>query len=142
MTTYDMADPGSPASSLETLFQTGNQDMDRQHGRIFMALQRLDESLRGPQPLETLGARLRLLETFTLEHFHDEESLMEKAGYSMLLAHRAEHEFIIERCHGLLEQFSSPDSPPLTSLAENLLDQFNRHIREVDMDFVAFLERA
>ena len=137
----DPADPSPSGSTLEALCLTGNQDLDNQHGRIFQALQRLDESLRGAHPLETLGARLRLLETYTLEHFENEEALMEMAGYSLLLPHRAEHELIIERCHALLEQFSAPDSPPLANLSEVLNAHFNRHIREVDMDFVAFLAR-
>ena len=77
--------------------------MDTQHLRIFQALQRLDESLRGRFPLETLGARLKQLEAFTLEHFRDEEALMEQSHYPLFLPHRAEQEMILDRCHAIVE---------------------------------------
>jgi hemerythrin-like metal-binding protein len=137
----DQADPTSTGSALEGMSRIGHQEMDSQHLKIFQALQRLGESLRGPFPLETLGARLKQLETLTLDHFREEEELMEQAHYPLLLSHRAEHEFLVERCHGLLDQFSSPGSPPLDQLAEALSVPFARHVQEVDMDYVKFIER-
>jgi len=138
---YDQA--GSPVSDdvREGLRRTGDADMDGQHLRILQALQRLDESLRGPFPLATLSARLTQLEDFVLEHFRDEEALLEQAGYPLLAPHRAEHEVLVERCHRLMDQFSSPHSPPLTSLPEAFISMFLRHIAEVDMDYAPCLER-
>jgi hemerythrin len=109
---------------------------------IFQALLRLDESLRGPFPLETLGARLQQLEDHILEHFRDEEILMERTQYPLLLPHRAEHEVMVERCRQVVGQFASPDSPPLSDLSEAFIALFLRHIREVDMDYATFIERA
>jgi hemerythrin len=126
----------------EGLRRTGDPDLDGQHLRILQALQRLDESLRGPFPLVTLAARLKQLDEFVLEHFRDEETRLEQAGYPLLAPHRAEHEVLVERCHRVLDQFSSPDSRPLTSLPEALISMFLLHIAEVDMDYAPFLESA
>jgi methyl-accepting chemotaxis protein len=137
----DQADSALPGKSREDLCSTGNPDMDNQHLRIFQALLRLDESLRGPFPLATLGARLQQLEDHLLEHFRDEEALMEKTHYPLLLPHKAEHELMVERCRQVVGQFASPDSPPLTDLSEAFIALFLRHIREVDMDYANFIER-
>jgi hemerythrin-like metal-binding protein len=142
VTLNDQAD--SPVSSevREGLRSTGDPEMDAQHLRILQALQRLDESLRGPFPLATLSARLKQLEDFVLEHFQDEEARLEQAGYVLLEAHRVEHEVMVKRCHEVMDQFSSPDSPPLTSLGETLISMFLSHIEGVDMHYAPFLERA
>jgi hemerythrin-like metal-binding protein len=125
--------------SVEAVCHIGVDEMDSQHVRIFYALQRLQESLEGPFPLETLGARLKQLETMTLEHFRDEELLMERRGYPHLLPHRAEHEVLIERCHTLLSDYSSPESPPLVHLPGQLQAVFISHIQGVDMDYARYL---
>jgi hypothetical protein len=54
-------DPYDSSPSLVALASAslGHGEMDNQHQRIFQVLVRLDESLRGPFPLETLGARLK-----------------------------------------------------------------------------------
>jgi hemerythrin-like metal-binding protein len=113
--------------------------MDNQHLRILVGLQRFAESLRGPFPLQTLGARLKQLETLVLDHFQDEEAMLQRIQYPHLAAHQAEHESLIELCHELLDQFSSPESPPLVELPERLLVLFDRHIQGVDMDYAHFL---
>jgi hemerythrin len=138
--TSDPVDASSSTPLVEDLCMTGDPDMDSQHQRIFQALQRLDESLHGPFPLETLGARLKQLETLSLDHFRAEELFMEQAQYPLFQIHRAEHEFILDRCHDVLDQFSAPDSPPLTQLAEALAALFAQHIQKVDMDYATFLE--
>lgn len=125
--------------AMEASCRIGVDEMDSQHVRIFHALQRLQESLEGPFPLETLGARLKLLEALVLEHFRDEEHLMECRGYPHVLPHRAEHELLIEKCHILLRDYSTPGSPPLARLPEELRDVFINHIQGVDMDYSRFL---
>lgn len=133
-------DGQQPAAPAPNPYQTGEPVMDAEHLRMFAALERLEESLQGPYPLETLGDRLRQLETLTLEHFRSEEDLMASHGYPHLHLHQAEHEVVIDQCHDLLAQFIGPDSPPLADLAARLKVLFFRHIEMVDMDYVSFLE--
>ena len=135
------ADPSAPGIAGMDLPRTGEPEMDNQHLRILMALQRLEESLRGPFPLETLAARLKQLEDLILDHFRAEEALLERSGYPHLLAHRADHEVLIEQGHELLDRFSSPDSPPLFHLAQELAALLFRHVEGVDRDYAAFLSR-
>lgn len=120
---------------------TGHLDMDRQHQRIFQALQRLDESLRGPSPLATLGDRIKQLETMTLDHFRDEEGVMETSGYPHHSLHRIEHQVMEERLHDLIDQYGAPGSPPLTHLCETFVALLLHHIQTVDLDYAAFLEQ-
>ena len=120
---------------------TGQPEMDRQHQRMLLALQRMDESLRGPLPLATLGARLNQLMEMTLEHFREEEAMLQAAGYPHLAFHRAEHGMMEERFHALIAEFASPDSPPLTALCEAFLAMYLHHLDTVDLDYADFLRR-
>ena len=129
------------AFSREGLRPTGDPDLDAQHLRILQALQRLEESLCGPFPLATLGARLAQLEDMVLEHFRDEEARLEAAGYPLLVPHRAEHEVLVERCHQIMGTYTGPDSPPLASMPEAFVAIFQQHIQDVDADYAAWLER-
>ncbi|MDR3673573.1 MAG: hemerythrin domain-containing protein [Holophaga sp.] len=140
--TSEQADSIPSCFASEDLCRVGDPDLDAQHLRMFHALERLDESLRGPFPLATLGARLKQLEDYVLDHFRDEEARLELIQYPLLLPHRAEHEVLVERCRGLIDQFSSPDSPPLTSLPEIFATIFLAHIRDVDKAYAGFLEEA
>ena len=139
MTQRTGQEPAIRSPDLPDPCRIGVAEMDHQHLRILNAIQRLQESLQGPYPLATLDARLKQLESLTLEHFQDEEMLMERQGYPHVPAHRSEHENIIEFCHNLLKQYGSPDSPPLVRLAEELRTVFFRHIQGVDMDYARFL---
>ena len=133
-------DEKPPVAPPVNPYRTGDPVMDGEHLRLLTALERLEESLLGPHGLETLGDRLLHLETLTLEHFRNEEDLMARRRYPHLDLHRAEHQVVIEHCRGLLGQFSSPDSPPLASLAVRLKEVFLHHIETVDRDYAAFLE--
>lgn len=139
----DPLDDGTPSvPPTSNPYLTGAPVMDAEHLRLFGALERLEESLHGPHPLETLGERLMQLEALTLEHFRNEEDFLASQGYPHLDLHRAEHQGIIDRCRDLLEDFIGPDSPPLFNLAIRLKILFFRHIEQVDRDYAAFLERG
>jgi len=73
----DSADPSPFVEAAAEAQSTGQPDMDRQHQRLLLVLQRMDESLRGPFPLATLGARIKQLEELAQEHFREEEAMLE-----------------------------------------------------------------
>jgi hemerythrin-like metal-binding protein len=137
----DPADPSPFAEATVAAQSTGQPEMDRQHQRLLLVLQRMDESLRGPFPLATLGARLKQLEELGQEHFREEEAMLEAAGYPHLKFHRAEHARMEERFHELIAEFASPDSPPLTALCEAFLALFVHHVETVDLDYAGFLRQ-
>jgi methyl-accepting chemotaxis protein len=131
------ADPAVPLPAAP--YRTGAAARDAEHLRIFTALQRLEESLGGPFPLETLGPRLKQLEELLLDHFRHEEAFLAEAGYPLLGAHKVEHEVALDRCHALLDRFSQPGSPPLVRLARQFQAALLRHIGTVDRDYADFL---
>jgi hemerythrin-like metal-binding protein len=141
MMNRDSLDNPADRALIQDPYRIGEPTMDGEHLRLVNALQRLEESLRGPHGLETLAARLRQLEDMTLEHFRNEEELMARVGYPHLDLHRTEHQMLIEHSRGLLGQFSGPDSPPLPDLARRLADVFLHHTETVDRDYAAFLAR-
>jgi hemerythrin-like metal-binding protein len=91
--------------------------------------------------MDTLGARLKQIETLAFEHFRDEEGLMELSHYPLLGVHRAEHELIVERCHEGFARFAQPGSMPLSVMLEGFLVMFEYHIQKIDMDFVTYLNQ-
>jgi len=137
----DPADSSPFAAAAAEAQSTGQPDMDRQHQRLLLVLQRMDESLRGPFPLATLGARIKQLEELAQEHFREEEAMLEAVGYPHLGFHRDEHLRMEERFHELIAEFARPDSPPLTSLCEVFLAMFVHHLETVDLDYAGFLQQ-
>ena len=140
--TYRAPDDPSGSVLSPDPYRTGDPSMDGEHLRLLAALQRLEESLRGPHGLETLAPRLRQLEDMTLDHLRNEEDLMAQVGYPHLDLHRTEHEMLIDHWRGLLDLFSGPDSPPLEDLARRLSEAFLHHIQTVDRDYADYLERG
>ena len=137
-------DPAESSPFAEAVAEpptTGHADMDHQHQRLLLVLQRMDETLRGPFPLATLGARIKQLEELAQEHFREEEAMLEAVGYPHLAFHRDEHLRMEERFHELIAEFASPDSPPLTALCETFLTMFLHHLDTVDLDYAGFLQQ-
>lgn len=132
-------DSGLLPLTVDQLPRIRTSAMDYQHLMIFMAFLRLEESLRGHSPLDTLAPRLKQLETLVLSHFSDEEAVMAAGGYPHLWLHRLEHEKVQEKCADLLKEFGQPDSPPLTGFADALVQMFLHHVQVVDLDYDEFL---
>jgi diguanylate cyclase (GGDEF)-like protein/hemerythrin-like metal-binding protein len=75
----------------EEAYCSGHKLIDSQHIYLFDLSNALLSALLGGQPPSVAEARLDSLLTHTEKHFHDEEALLRKAGYSDLDHHRAEH---------------------------------------------------
>ena len=133
-------EPDLSAPLADSPLRTGNPTMDDQHQQIFRTIRSLLQSLQGPFPMETLGARLKQIESLAFEHFRDEEGLMELSRYPMLAVHRAEHELIVDRCHDGIARFAQPGSKPLGVMLEEFVAMFEYHIQKIDMDFVTYLK--
>ncbi|SRR6266542_6912185 len=71
--------------------------MDEGHAQIEVQLKTLKESIIGGKGLPTILESAESLIATVLEHFHQEEMILQAVGYQGLAKHRAAHELISEQ---------------------------------------------
>ncbi|MGA2079282.1 MAG: hemerythrin family protein [Holophaga sp.] len=88
------------------------------------------------------GAEDRFVELFhtTVEHFKTEEDYLEAHGYPDLVAHRFEHELLLDWFRDNLARRGGPSAPPLLQLAREYAEIIQRHQQTVDQAYVAWLK--
>ena len=93
-------------------FESGNATIDMQHRQLFACANRLIEAADAGER-DRLTEYLDELVMLTIEHFRDEEALLERFGYADLRHHRDSHMLLLEQAltlrHSLLTSDSSFD---------------------------------
>lgn len=75
----------------QAAFSIGVPVIDDQHRELLDRMRRLSDSVRkGADP--AIHQVLAFLESYVVEHFHDEERLMQESGYPFIRQHQHEHE--------------------------------------------------
>lgn len=117
------------ASNLET----GNPDIDNHHQELFHLTAMLDEALRF-QSLEKIDGIISFLEEYVVEHFQEEETLMQSSHYAFYAHHKAEHEIFKAHVHELRNVFLNGISiTHLIFSIRKVLDKLVYHVRTVDI---------
>jgi hemerythrin len=84
---------------------TGIDQMDDQHQRIFRALKEMDEAIRAGQGEQVLGRVLSGLALLVVAHFGAEEKLMAQTNFPHLARHRRAHEMVREKVEGMVDRY-------------------------------------
>jgi hemerythrin len=120
--------------------ETGNEMIDSQHRGIFELARKLHEAcsectLGGDEIADAVYG----LSDYVVEHFADEEALMEAAHYPELSVHRGLHQSLTGKVLSITTRyFQGEDTSPET-LAPFLADWLRTHIMEEDRRFIATL---
>jgi hemerythrin len=127
-------------------FETGIEEIDRQHKNLFAIAERLYEAKKGDG--ENLGLRIdktaeELLE-YTEIHFKTEESLMEKCNYAGLSEHKRIHskfkETAIEYKIRIKERRG--DLFLAMEMMNFLIDWIVVHVSVTDKEYVPYLKAS
>ncbi len=115
-------------------YSVGCKSIDVQHQQVIAVLNKLYESLRKNDPLDTLKPTLLKLRLFTETHFQYEETVMKALrhdGYQdqVKMHTRMKHETI-----SIIERIITSGTGG-HSLLHFLKDWWVRHIQEVDMKY-------
>lgn len=126
---------------------TGDLRVDEQHLSLFRETEAFAESLATGVSVVETSRYLSRLTVHILEHFDDEEALMNRAGFPGLPAHRIQHLEFAERVHRFQQQWrfqkrylGSRQAPVLTTvisvkLYQRVCDWLVKHVATSDQQF-------
>jgi hemerythrin-like metal-binding protein len=124
----------------DSSLRTGDVDIDDQHRSLFALANALQEAVatRNEDPDVVTDAVYRLTD-YVVQHFHDEEALMERYRYPGTNSHRGLHEYLTsETMRMAMRYFNDEDLLPDT-LAPFLADWLTGHIRQEDVRLVEYV---
>jgi hemerythrin len=119
--------------------------LDGQHQELFRRIAALLESMAAGRGRAHLMDTLDFLDTYVVEHFTAETSMMRKAGYPHLQSHLGAHAHFVAEMRRIRLQIDRDEIETRTVVRAGALfcDWLREHIATSDRDFGTFLtERA
>jgi hemerythrin len=114
--------------------------LDEQHLELHRLLWGVLKILETDPSGALAGDRFIQLADQTSEHYRTEEGFLQTMGYPDLVAHRLDHERILERFKENLAQWNDQGAPPLVDIVEAFSESTQSHLKTVDRAFVEWLE--
>lgn len=123
--------------------ETGNELIDAQHHGLFALANALAFAVGSLSADEdTVADAVYGLAGYVVEHFRDEEALMELLGYPGLQTHKSQHETFSAEVMGFTARFMNGQEFAPEQLAASVTNWLTIHIMQSDMDAVAFMKHA
>lgn len=114
----------------------GHPLMDAQHRQIIELLNSFDDSFDPAIAFDAIVSMFRYART----HFHDEEMLLERAGYPGLERQKREHQEFLSKADELAKQ-DTRDYTLHISLATFLVKWLKNHIEVEDMQYKPYVAK-
>ena len=118
----------------------GEPDIDQAHQLIFQEGGRLMEALSGAATKDEVEDLLTFLATYALQHFREEESLMDRTGYPPVASHHQQHLDFMQALASVHREFEQRGAS--LKLQERLrrmvFDWLRDHIAAADLAFARF----
>ena len=123
--------------SLSKELLTGIQEIDDQHGSLFLLLENLQLQISSGHNWSDIYFTLSELSHYARTHFMVEESVMRLHGYANLEQHIAEHRSFTEKLSQLEAKAVTKDIGP--SIVEFIRQWLENHIGKSDQAYVQCL---
>ena len=136
--------PGDEIPSILTLtwdadLESGHPEIDHQHQQLFRLSNHLLTAItRGRYP-DDAKLQMQLLLAHVAQHFHDEEALLARAGYTGLAAHAQEHHRLLAKAKALQQDMGGVSADLPAILGFLALDLVKGHILVWDRKFFPLL---
>ena len=117
----------------------GFAEIDGDHKKLIGMVNDLNDAISAGHAADVIGEVLEDLIDYTAWHFRHEERLMQTYGYPEYLAHKAEHEELVEAATTLQAKFANGDPDVASSLMPFLKDWLTNHILGTDKKTGQFL---
>jgi hemerythrin len=124
-------------------FETGDSTTDEEHRELLVDINELSDLLTRRQSWSLIVAQSRRLRDRCLDHFQDEEGVLERAMYDRLLSHKTEHRLIERQLDSIVAFIADSQAPSRAEteavllLRAILVNHFFRH----DIAYKAYLSR-
>jgi len=120
--------------------ETGNDEIDGQHRSLFALASELQNAIASENTEEDAVADcVWRLTDYVVQHFADEEELMEAAGYPELPVHRSLHQQLTGETMRLTARFMNDEPLTAAELGPLVTRWLRVHIGHADKRFVAYL---
>jgi len=123
-------------------FRVGIAEVDNQHLGLFNSMNKLYQGIINEIAPEQVQQRLNELVVLAKKHLEDEESLMLRANYSDLNAHKQVHVKLLSDMDNLLRRFANKETGSDMELLFFLKNWLVDHIFRVDKRYVPELKAA
>lgn len=120
--------------------ETGNDAIDSQHRSLFALANELQGAIEAEDSdPETVTDCVWRLTDYVMQHFADEQELMEDAGYPELPVHVSMHEQLTAETMRITARMMNDEPLSAAELAPLVTRWLRDHICAADKRFVAFL---
>lgn len=128
-----------PLMTWNRQLELGIPSIDSQHKKLVEMLNTLFDGMHAGQGKETLGGVLRGLIAYTTTHFKHEESLFTTFGYGERLAHKREHEKLVEAVLEIQAKYEAGSGALSIEVMNFLKRWLSEHILGSDKKYAPFL---
>jgi hemerythrin-like metal-binding protein len=127
--------------SWSSRFSVGLDAMDSQHKVLVESLDGFLKAMHDGTALTQLDSMLTTLGKYVVDHFNDEEVLMEKHGYPDLENHKKIHRDFIEQLGQLKSDFDTNGATPQLAarVQDSVADWLIYHITQTDADYGKYI---
>jgi diguanylate cyclase (GGDEF)-like protein/hemerythrin-like metal-binding protein len=120
----------------------GEPTIDAQHQRLFSLANSLFGAITGHQPPSEVSSRMLKLMDHLAQHFRDEETLLEQAGYAQFPAHAAEHQRLLSKVAKLQQAVAAGSLDTLLLIDFLVMDVVRNHLVTEDQKFFTCFQKA
>jgi len=110
----------------------GNSLIDGDHQKLIKMINDFHDAMEQGRGNDVIGKVLNNLVIYTKEHFKREEAEMQRIKYPRLLAHKLEHDKLIDEIAQLQASFASGKSMLTIKISKFLRDWLLTHIMQTD----------
>ncbi|MES9966587.1 MAG: bacteriohemerythrin [Sedimenticola sp.] len=121
-------------------YSVGIQAIDDDHKKLLSLINNLQAAVHYHTGDEFEKNALDELVDYTRFHFKREEELMEKHQFPEYESHRLEHEAMIEKVGGFIDEYQQKGHEALEGVADYLKEWLINHINGTDQKYSAFLK--
>lgn len=120
--------------------ETGNEAIDSQHRSLFALANELQDAIEAETPdADAVTDCVWRLADYVMQHFADEQELMEGAGYPELPVHRSMHDQLTGETMRITARMMNDEPLSAAELAPLITRWLRDHIGAADRRFAAYL---
>lgn len=113
-------------------FSVGVESVDHEHRELIELINKLDDAMQNDIQHDTVVSSLGEIYAQVASHFALEEKIMRDAHYSDLVAHKENHELLLDELLDTIDSVDDSGSYDRMALAEGLDQWFSDHFRTHD----------
>ena len=122
-------------------YLTGDAVVDAQHKRLFALARDVQTAVREGRLPQVQADALQSLSLYCVEHFAEEERLMEEHAYPAAAEHRRQHDALAARAVEMVKAFNKGNTLIGETFPEFISRWLRRHIGEEDVRLIRYVQQ-